>query len=100
MNANNWQKSWVSPTGPALHTDETLFKDMTDMLIYNALIEPAKTVTEACIANNIKCVDLEPLNSLGVSTTIIGEVGADRDLLETDGSIQSKEPINERVAMA
>jgi ferrochelatase len=89
----NWRRC------PALNTDKTFIKDMADM-VYDALNEPVQTVTEACVANNIEGVDLEPLDSLGVSTTGVGGVGADGDLYKIDGSLPNKERINARVAMA
>jgi ferrochelatase len=72
---------------------------MADM-VYDALVEPVQTVTEACVANNVEGVDLEPLDSVGVSTTGIGGVGADGELYKVDASLQDKERINARLAMA
>jgi ferrochelatase len=89
----NWRRC------PALNTDETFIQDMADM-VYDALVEPAQTVTEACVANNIDGVDLEPMDAMGVSMTGIGGVGADGELYKIDESLQSKERLNARVAMA
>lgn len=90
----NWRRC------PALNTDATFIKDMADM-VYEALIEPSQSVTEACVANNIEGVDLEPLDSVaGISLTGVGGVGADGDLYKVDASLQNKERINARVAMA
>jgi hypothetical protein len=72
---------------------------MADMA-YDALIELAQTVMEACVANNIKGMDLEPLDTIGVSMTGIGGVGADEELYKVDESLQSKEHLNAQVAMA
>jgi ferrochelatase len=90
----NWRRC------PALNTDATFIKDMADM-VYEALVEPSQSVTEACVANNIEGVDLEPLDSVaGISLTGVGGVGADGDLYKVDASLQNKERINARVAMA
>ena len=90
---SNWRRC------PALNTDETFINDMADM-VYDALIEPAQSVTEACIANNIDDIDLEPLDSVGVSTIGVGGIGADGDLFKADENLQSKERLNARVAIA
>lgn len=90
----NWRRC------PALNTDETFITDMADM-VYDALVEPAQTVTEACVANNIEGVDLEPLSSVSVSMTGVGGVGAaDENMFNVDQSLQNKERLNARVAMA
>lgn len=89
----NWRRC------PALNTDETFIQDMADM-VYDALNEPVQTVTEACVANNIDGVDLEPVDAMGVSMTGIGGVGADGELYKIDESLLSKERLNARVAMA
>ena len=90
----NWRRC------PALNTDTTFINDMADM-VHEALLEPAQTVTETCVANNIEGVDLEPLDSIaGISLTGVGGVGADGDLFEVDKALQNKERINARVAMA
>lgn len=41
----NWRRC------PALNTDHKFIDDMADMVV-EALVEPAQTVTEACVANN------------------------------------------------
>jgi ferrochelatase len=84
----NWRRC------PALNTDETFIKDMADM-IYDALVEPAQTVTEACIANNVEGVDLVQFDTIDVSMTGVGGVGKD-----IDEALIGKERINARVAMA
>lgn len=84
----NWRRC------PALNTDATFIEDMADM-IYDALVEPAQTVTEACIANNVEGVDLVPLDTMDVSMTGVGGVGKD-----ADEALFNKERINARVAMA
>ena len=90
----NWRRC------PALNTDDAFIKDMADM-VYQAMIEPAQSVTEACVANNIEGVDLEPLDSIaGISLTGVGGVGADGDLYKVDAALKTKERINARVAMA
>ena len=90
----NWRRC------PALNTDETFITDMADM-VYEALVEPSQSVTEVCVANNIEGVDLEPLDSIaGITLTGVGGVGADGDLYQVDASLQNKERINARVAMA
>jgi protoporphyrin/coproporphyrin ferrochelatase len=47
----------------APNTDATFFQDMADM-VQEALMEPSKTVTQACVANNIEGVGLEHLTIL------------------------------------
>merc|ERR1712087_323428 len=70
----NWRRA------PAPNTDETFIQDMADM-VYEALHEPAQTVTETCIANNIEGIDLTALDdSVAVSAGGVGGVGADGDL--------------------
>ena len=89
----NWRRC------PALNTDESFIQDMADM-VFDALNEPSQTVTEACVANNVGSIDLEPLDSVGVSTTGVGGVGADGELYQVSESLKSTERINARVAMA
>jgi len=58
---SNWRRC------PAPNTDPGFIADITDM-VYEALNEPAQTVTETCIANNIEGIDLEALGeSVAVS---------------------------------
>jgi ferrochelatase len=71
---------------------------MADM-VYQALTEPSQTVTEACVANNIEGVNLERFDDSVAVTGVLG-VGADGDLYQVDGSLQSTERINARAAMA
>lgn len=74
---SNWRRC------PAPNTDPTFIGDMADM-VYEALNEPAQTVTEICIANNIEGIDLEALDeSVAVSAGGVGGVGADADLYKT-----------------
>lgn len=85
---------------PAPNTDPTFIADVADM-VYEALTEPTQTVTEACIANNIEGLDLQSMDdSMAVSFGGVGGVGADGDLYQVEGSLQSKERINARAAMA
>jgi len=71
---SNWRRC------PAPNTDPTFIGDMADM-VYEALNEPAQTVTETCIANNIEGIDLTALDdSVAVSAGGVGGVGADGDL--------------------
>lgn len=71
---SNWRRC------PAPNTDPTFIEDMADM-VYEALHEPAQTVTETCIANNIEGIDLTALDdSVAVSAGGVGGVGADGDL--------------------
>ncbi|KAG7352119.1 ferrochelatase [Nitzschia inconspicua] len=88
----NWRRC------PAPNTDATFIQDMADM-VYEALMEPSQTVTEACVANNIEGVNLERFDDAVAVTGVLG-VGADGDLYEVDGPLQSKERINARAAMA
>jgi protoporphyrin/coproporphyrin ferrochelatase len=78
----NWRRC------PALNTDATFIDDMADM-VFDALNEPAQTVTEACVANNVGDVDLAtPLDddTIGVSATGVGGVGADGALYATSST--------------
>jgi ferrochelatase len=79
--------------------DPAFIEDMADM-VYDALLEPSLSVTEACVANNVGSIDLEPLDSVGVGLTGVGGVGADGELYQVNPSLQNKERINARVAMA
>jgi ferrochelatase len=90
----NWRRC------PAPNTDPIFIQDMADM-VYEALIEPTQTVTEACVANNIEGVDLASVDEAVVLTVGgVGGVGADGDLYQVERSLQSKERINARAAMA
>jgi len=63
----NWRRC------PAPNTDPTFIADMADM-VYEALMEPAQTVTETCIANNIEGLDLETLDdSVAVESMLPGD---------------------------
>lgn len=66
----NWRRA------PALNTDATFIEDMADM-VYEALYQPAQSVTEACVANNVGLVniDVDDISSAGV-----GGVGANDEL--------------------
>lgn len=76
---SNWRRC------PAPNTDPTFIADMADM-VYEALNEPAQTVTETCIANNIEGIDLKALDeSVAVSAGGVGGVGADGDLYKIKG---------------
>ena len=71
---SNWRRC------PAPNTDPTFIEDMADM-VYEALHEPAQTVTETCIAYNIEGIDLTAINdSVAVGAGGVGGVGADGDL--------------------
>jgi ferrochelatase len=89
---SNWRRC------PAPNTDATFIEDMADM-VYEALTEPSQTVTEACVANNIEGVNLERFDDSVAVTGVLG-VGADGDLYQVEGSLQNKERINARAAMA
>lgn len=72
----NWRRC------PALNTDETFINDMAD-LVMEALQEPVQTVTEACVANNVGDVELQPLDErVGINTAGVGGVGAGEDVLK------------------
>jgi protoporphyrin/coproporphyrin ferrochelatase len=72
----NWRRC------PALNTDATFIDDMADMVI-DALQEPAQTVTEACVANNVGDVELQPLDErVGITSVGVGGVGAGDDVLK------------------
>jgi len=46
----NWRRC------PALNTDKIFIEDMADM-VYQSLYEPAQTITEACVSNNVENID-------------------------------------------
>jgi len=72
----NWRRC------PALNMDETFINDMADMII-DALQDPVQTVTEACVANNVGDVELQPLDErVGINTVGVGGVGAGEDVLK------------------
>lgn len=75
---SNWRRC------PAPNTDPAFIDDMADM-VYEALNEPAQTVTETCIANKIiEGVSLKGLDdSVAVSLGGVGGVGADGKLYTT-----------------
>mmetsp|Transcript_35297 Transcript_35297/g.85441 ORF Transcript_35297/g.85441 Transcript_35297/m.85441 type:complete len:580 (-) Transcript_35297:95-1834(-) len=90
----NWRRC------PAPNTDPVFIEDMADM-VYEALMEPSQTVTEACVANNIEGVDLEPFDdSIAVSIGGVGGVGADGDLYKIDTPLESQERLGARFAIA
>ena len=79
----NWRRC------PALNTDESFINDMAEM-VHDALNEPAQTVTEACVANNVGDLDLStPLDddTIGVGATGVGGVGADGPLYSGSSSV-------------
>lgn len=72
----NWRRC------PALNTDETFINDMADLVV-EALQDPVQTVTEACVANNVGDVELQPLDErVGINTVGVGGVGAGEDVLK------------------
>lgn len=88
----NWRRS------PALNTDPLFIDDMADMVV-EALSEPAQSVTEACVANNVGDVELQPLDErLGINTAGVLGVGAEGGL-GYQANLQNSERINARVAM-
>jgi protoporphyrin/coproporphyrin ferrochelatase len=65
----NWRRC------PALNTDEAFIDDMADLVI-EALTEPVQTVTEACVANMVRDVELTPIDErLGINMAGIQGVG-------------------------
>lgn len=70
----NWRRC------PALNTDPTFIDDMADMVV-EALSEPAQTVTEACVANMVSDLIVEPgslydsINAAGVQGVGAGGEG-------------------------
>jgi ferrochelatase len=67
----NWRRS------PALNTDATFIDDMADM-VADALNEPAQSITEACVANNVGNLELESVsNQMEISSAGVGGVGYD-----------------------
>ncbi|CAB9520694.1 Ferrochelatase-2, chloroplastic [Seminavis robusta] len=86
----NWRRC------PALNTEASFIDDMADMVM-DALEEPAQTVTEACVANNVGDVELQPLDErVGISTVGVGGVGAgDEEVL-----LKEPERLLARIAIA
>ena len=67
----NWRRC------PALNTYSGFVNDMAD-LVYEALQEPTLTVTEACVANRVRDVELQPLDErLGINTAGVQGVGGE-----------------------
>ena len=67
----NWRRC------PALNTHPAFVQDMAD-LVYQALQEPTLTVTEACVANRVRDVELQPLDErFGINTAGIQGVGGE-----------------------
>jgi ferrochelatase len=67
-------------------------------LVVDALAEPAQSVTEACVANMVGDVELQPLDErLGINTGGVQGVGAEGLLYQA--KLQEKERVNARVAM-
>ena len=65
-------------------------------LVVEALAEPAQTVTEACVANRVRDVQLQPLDErLGINTAGIQGVGGGPDEL-----LGAQERLFARLAMA
>jgi ferrochelatase len=88
----NWRRS------PALNTDPTFIDDMADM-VADALNEPSQTITEACVANNVGNLELEPVsNQLEISSAGVGGVGFD-DNLAYSSRMRKGEIFNGRIAM-
>ena len=84
----NWRRC------PALNTDKQFITDMADM-VHDALVEPTQSVTEACIANSVEGVDLEPLDGRdSITLAGVGGVGGTREQL------QNTERLSARVAIA
>lgn len=80
----NWRRC------PALNTDATFIDDMADMVI-DALQEPAQTVTEACVSNNVGDVELQPLDErVGINSVGVGGVGAGDDVLKEPERLLSR----------
>lgn len=88
----NWRRS------PALNTDPTFIDDMADM-VADALSEPSQTITEACVANNVGNLELEPVsNQLEISSAGVGGVGFE-DNLAYSSNMRKGEITNGRIAM-
>jgi ferrochelatase len=91
----NWRRC------PALNTDKTFIDDMADMVV-EALSEPAQSVTEACVANNVGDVELQALDErMSINTAGVQGVGAGGELFSDDRRqvLKEKERLNARVAM-
>eukprot|EP00522_Entomoneis_paludosa_P012934 CAMPEP_0172446146 /NCGR_PEP_ID=MMETSP1065-20121228/5810_1 /TAXON_ID=265537 /ORGANISM="Amphiprora paludosa, Strain CCMP125" /LENGTH=485 /DNA_ID=CAMNT_0013197193 /DNA_START=78 /DNA_END=1535 /DNA_ORIENTATION=+ len=87
----NWRRC------PALNTYSGFVDDMAE-LVMEALAEPAQTVTEACVANRVRDVELQPLDErLGINTAGVQGVGGDFG----DGNLllRDQERLIARVAM-
>lgn len=84
----NWRRA------PALNTDASFIEDMADM-VYESLYQPAQSVTEACVANNVGLVniDVDDISSAGV-----GGVGAN-DELQSQNRLKGEERFYGRIAI-
>lgn len=91
----NWRRC------PALNTDPAFIDDMADMVV-EALSEPAQTVTEACVANMVSDLMVEPgslydsINAAGVQG-----VGGEGDAFYQLGqrTLEQQERAISRIAM-
>lgn len=106
----NWRRC------PALNTDPAFIEDVAD-LVMESLMEPAQTVTEACVANNVGNVELQPtLDEQLEATGVQGVGGTGFAVMKKSGSnssgsstsstsmgmtgLESRERLLARVAMA
>ena len=91
----NWRRC------PALNTDPAFIRDMGD-IVYEALSEPAQTVTEACVANNVSEVqlddDIRMAGVMGVGAE--GDTSAKAMITSAgDRQLEGKERLTARVAI-
>ena len=89
----NWRRC------PALNTDPAFIDDMADMVV-DALNEPVQSVTEACVANMVRDVELSGLDDrLSINSVGVQGVGAEGGLRLSEAKLREKERLNARVAM-
>lgn len=89
----NWRRC------PALNTDQVFIDDMAD-LVFEALSEPSQSVTEACVANNVNDIIVEPLYDTIGAAGVMG-VGGEPQLIYQAGQrqLEQQERAVSRIAM-
>lgn len=93
----NWRRC------PALNTDEAFITDMAD-IVYEALQEPAQSVTEACVANCVSEIRLEDdirmagVQGVGADSPVVSNARS-TFMAKRNGGLQFTERMTARVAI-